>query len=114
MNLVPPVLDMMFSRRQLISFLSSGGVVLAFPALATVSLLKKARDRLRPGLWCVFHESGFQTDILIQPNGLLVKAWKGTNELAFFIPDTKIRDGTYTAEFCTSVYALRNCMERAA
>lgn len=104
----------MLSRRQIFSFVGSGCVAFAFPALARASLLEKARTHLMPGLWCVFHETGFDADILVQPTGLLVKAAKGPTELAFFISELKIRDGFYAWEFCRSVYALRDCMERAA
>lgn len=104
----------MFSRRQIFSFFGSGGLALAFPALATASLLATARSHLLPGLWGVFGDTDIESEILIEPAGLLVKAWRGSRELAFYISEQKIRDGEYKADFCRSLYALRDCMERAA
>ncbi len=105
---------MMLSRRQIFSFFGSGGLTLAFPAVATASLLAAARSYLLPGLWGVFGDTDIESEILIEAAGLLVKAWKGPRELAFYISEQKIRDGEYVADFCQSLHALRDCMERTA
>lgn len=113
---------MNISRRQAITGAVAIAAASCVPASAVVAHSVEreaalvAKDMLLPGLWAVFGQTGFYSDIDITDcGGLIVQAWrhrtdKGTG-LGFLITSQSIRDGHYKAVFAPTVTMLRDQME---
>ena len=76
----------------------------------TKKFLKLLRYELLPALY-ELKINGMSPDIVVENGGLLVKAKnKSGKELAFFINEKQIKDGTYKAAFRPNLDKLLECL----
>lgn len=76
---------------------AAGSLVCPVLALASPSILEKARRRLLPGVWATFGGTGIESDIYVDETyrGLNIYAGEWKSGLGFVITEKSIIDGTY-------------------